>query len=157
MEGNRPGPGAGGLRGAAPTSLRLAGGLSGIGGGQDKVLGAAGRAHGSDSSSLSTQRGCDGLKVTAAPVHPASPRPSNLLSAFLRSLGLLSSTQPPHNAPSPPTSWPGRFVREEPGQLLHGLLPLSLDPPRPQHTHTPQARSCLPRAPRVGSSAGLGG
>lgn len=96
----------------------------------------------------------------------ASPWPSNLLSAFLRSLSVLPGGPVPAWCPLvPPAVFPhskGEGLedlfpsREKPRRLLHLLLPLPLD--QRCGLHTLQARSCLPRAPApalgVGSSAG---
>lgn len=102
------------------------------------------------SGSMQMGRAC--LKVTAVPTPPASLWPSNLLSTFPGSLGLLSGGPVPAQSPCSPLSAPPTqpqlqdlvSIREKPRQRLHHhllLLPLG------------QPRSCLLRVPRVGSSA----
>lgn len=112
-------------------------------------------AHGSNSSSLSTRRGCDCLKVTAVPAHPASPWPSNLLSAFLGSPSLLSGSPAPAQCPLASHTLGRRICQGRARAALRGLLSLPLD--QPCHLHTPHPRSWPPGAPRVGSFASPGG
>lgn len=73
-----------------------------------------------------TQRGCAGCKVTAVPAYPASPWPSNLLSAFLGSPSLLCGGPAPHSAPSS-LGWAA--PTRPPASALEPALPPARPPP----------------------------
>lgn len=101
-------------------------------------------------SSLSTQRGCDRSKSPPRPL--TQPLPSSVTCSALSSGHWVSSlaAQPPHNAPSPPTPWAGGCVgmtRAAPPWPPATALGQVLSPAHPP------PRSCLRRAPPVGSSA----